>query len=118
MDNLGPDDLGPDFPILFIPLKTSRLTRPLFRVPDESLIFLFDILSTTPDAETADAMVTRNRELFEAARDEGSKKYVISAIPFSRRDWVEHYRPVWNDIVNAKRQFDPDNVLTPGPGIF
>jgi len=112
------DDLGPDFPILFIPLKTAHLTRPLFRVPDEPVAFLFDILSTAPNADVAAQMVARNRTLFERARDLGSKRYVISAIPFSEHDWQQHFHPVWGQLVSAKRHFDPDNVLTPGPGIF
>jgi cytokinin dehydrogenase len=116
--NLTPDDLGPDFPILFIPIKTDRITRPLLRMPDEPVAFLFDILSTAPDAAAAAAMIARNRRLFELARDVGSKKYVIAAIPFSRHDWQEHYQPVWGPLVSAKRRFDPDRVLTPGPGIF
>src|SRR5262249_46857264 len=115
---LTPADIGPDFPILFIPLKTNRLTRPLFRVPDEPVAFLFDILSTAPNADVAAQMVARNRQLFERARDLGGKRYVISAIPFSRLDWQKHFQPVWGPLVAAKRQFDPDNVLTPGPAIF
>ena len=63
-------------------------------------------------------MVARNRTLFERARDLGSKRYVISAIPFSKNDWQQHFEPVWGQLVDAKRHFDPDNVLTPGPGIF
>jgi len=63
-------------------------------------------------------MVARNRVLFEAARDLGGKKYVISAIPFSRNDWQQHYHPVWGPFVSAKHRYDPDVVLTPGPGIF
>ena len=66
---LTPDDLGPDFPILFIPIKTNRITRPLLRMPDEPVAFLFDILSTAPDAAAAAQMVARNRTLFEAARN-------------------------------------------------
>lgn len=63
-------------------------------------------------------MVASNRELFERARDLDSKHYTISAIPLSRQDWRRHFRPFWGNLVSAKHHFDPDNVLTPGPGIF
>jgi FAD/FMN-containing dehydrogenase len=115
---LTPDELGPDFPILFIPINTARITRPLLRMPDEPVAFLFDILSTAEDAPAAIGMLARNRVLFERARDLGSKKYVIAAIPFSRHDWQQHYHPLWGHLVSARRHFDPGGVLTPGPGIF
>jgi FAD/FMN-containing dehydrogenase len=117
-ETLTPADLGPDWPILFFPLKSSKFTRPMLRVPDEEIFFLFDILSTAPDAATASAMVARNRMLFERARDLGSKHYTISAIPLSQQDWKRHFQPFWGELTSAKRLFDPDNVLTPGPVIF
>ena len=115
---LTPADLGPDMPILLFPLKAERFTRPLLRVPDEEVFFLFDILRTAPDPAVAGAMVASNRELFERGRDLGSKHYTISAIPLSRGDWRRHFQPVWGELESAKQTFDPDNVLTPGPGIF
>lgn len=111
-------DLGPDFPILFIPFNTGPFTHPLLRMPSEPVAFLFDILSTAPDSIVAAQMVARNRTLFERARDLGSKRYVISAIPFSQDDWEQHFGPVWDQLVSAKDRFDPDGILTPGPGIF
>jgi FAD/FMN-containing dehydrogenase len=116
--NLTPADLGPDFPILFFALKSAPFQQRLLRAPDENVFWLFDILSTAPNADVAAHMVARNRQLFERARDLGSKRYVISAIPFSPHDWQQHFHPVWGRLVSAKRRFDPDNVLTPGPGIF
>jgi len=116
---LTPDDLGPDFPILFFPLKSENFTRPMLRVPDEDVFFLFDILRTAPDdSAVVDAMVASNRELFELARNLGGKHYTISAIPLSQHDWKRHFRPLWGRLVSAKSHFDPDNVLTPCPGIF
>jgi cytokinin dehydrogenase len=104
---------------LFFPLKTRKFTRPFLRIPDqEDVFFLFDILRTAPNQATATAMLAKNRELFERARDLGGKHYKISAIQLARQDWREHFQPFWGEFVNAKRHFDPDNVLTPGPGIF
>ena len=118
LSTLTPADLGPDFPILLYPLRTDRFTRPLFRVPDEPVAFLFDILRTAPDDDVATRMIARNRILFERVRDLGGKHYTISAIPLSEKDWKEHFQPFWGRIRSAKSRYDPDNVLTPGPGIF
>jgi FAD/FMN-containing dehydrogenase len=115
---LTPADLGPDWPILFFPLKSEKFTRPLLRIPDEEIFFLFDILHTAPDAAAASAMVAINRQRYERARALGSKHYTISAIPLSQQDWKRHFQPFWGKLESAKHQFDPDNVLTPGPGIF
>lgn len=117
-ETLTPDDLGPDWPILFFPLKSEKFTRPLLRIPDEEIFFLFDILRTALDAAVANAMVASNRMIFERARDLGSKHYMISAIPLSHQDWKRHFQPFWGELVSAKHLFDPDNVLTPGSGIF
>ena len=51
--NLEAEELGPDFPILFFPLKAQHFHRPLLRVPNEEIFWLFDILSTTPDVTTS-----------------------------------------------------------------
>jgi FAD/FMN-containing dehydrogenase len=63
-------------------------------------------------------MVADNRAFFERNRYLGGKRYVIDAIPFSQEDWQQHFRPVWGRLVSAKRRYDPDNLLTPGQGIF
>ena len=39
-------------------------------------------------------------------------------IEFSRRDWQRQYGDEWEEFAERKRRFDPDNILTPGPGIF
>ncbi len=107
-------------PILLYPVKTNRFQLPLFRVPQEKVVFLFAILRTAAPPE--DAVVTRmlddNRRLFERNRNLGGYRYPVDAIPFSQKDWLQHFRPVWGKLVSAKRRYDPDNVLTPGQGIF
>lgn len=107
-------------PILLYPVKTNRFHLPLFRVPTEEIVFLFSILRTAAPQE--DAVVTRmlsdNRRLFEQNRDNGGYKYAVDAIPFSQKDWRQHFGPVWGKLVSAKRRYDPGNLLTPGQGIF
>ncbi|MEH2291860.1 FAD-binding protein [Nostoc sp.] len=106
--------------ILLYPVKTNRFHLPLFRVPREEIVFLFSILRTAAPPE--DAVVTRmlsdNRKLFEQNRDLGGYKYSVDAIPFSKKDWQQHFGRVWGNLVSAKQRYDPDNLLTPSQGIF
>jgi hypothetical protein len=103
--------------ILFYPLVKSRLKRPLLRVPDEEVFFLFDILRTIPHEAVA-PVLAENRRLYEENRDLGGKSYTISAVPQGHHDWVKHFEPFWGRLVSEKRRHDPDNVLGPGPGVF
>lgn len=122
--SLTPEDVGPTGFLLLFPLERSKLTRPLFRVPEgrQQWVWLFDILTAAPvpgpNPEFEARMLDRNRQLFEMARDIGGKRYPIGALEFSRRDWIQHYGAHWRDFSRARRRFDPSGILTPGPGIF
>jgi cytokinin dehydrogenase len=48
----------------------------------------------------------------------GGTRLTSSAIPFSQADWIQHYGPVWELFQDSKKRFDPNNVLTPGQGMF
>jgi hypothetical protein len=105
-------------PVLLYPFKKSKLTQPFLEVPDEDLIFLFDILRFAVPPADVSAMVTENRALFEQARALGAKRYPIGSIPFTRADWRAHYGHDWFFLLLQKTRFDPRRVLTPGQGIF
>jgi cytokinin dehydrogenase len=107
-------------PILFYPVKTHQVHRPLFRLPDQPIAFHLSILRTgSPDPVVTGAMLAQNRTLYDLARQLDGTRYIIGAIPnFTPHDWQRHYGPVWDFLVRSKRHFDPDNVLTPGQGIF
>ena len=106
-------------PILLYPVKTDRFKLPLFRTPKDSVVFLFAILRTAPlDDATVRKMLDDNRRFFEKNRDIGGTRYPVDAIKFSHSDWQQQFRPVWGRLVSAKRRYDPDNLLTPGQGIF
>ena len=115
---LTPADIGIDFPVTFFFIKTGICTHPLLRLPEEASGFLFHLMGTLPDQESAARMIDRFRGFFEKARELGGKQYPINSLPFSREDWQEHFHPYWEQFVDAKHRFDPDNILTPGPGIF
>jgi len=125
MQTLTPRDVGPTGFLLLFPLRRSKLTRPFFRVPDEDegdWVYLFDLLTASataaPDSGFIPEMLLRNRRLYEKARAVDGTRYPIGAIEFSRRDWQRQYGDEWEEFAERKRRFDPDNILTPGPGIF
>jgi FAD/FMN-containing dehydrogenase len=115
---LTPAEIGEDAPVELFPLVTERCHRPLFRLPDHPLAFGFGCPSTAPNAETAAQMLDRNKRFYKQARVLGCTLYPIGAMPFTQRDWQEHYHPYWEQLLNAKRRYDPNKVMTPGPGIF
>ncbi len=117
VSNLTLADTGQG-PILLYPVPTSRFTRPLFRTPAEPVVFLFSVLRTAPNVAVAEQMVQANRALYDQLRPLGGLRYTIDSVPFSPTDWQDHFGPVWPQFVQAKQRFDPDNVLTPGQGIF
>jgi FAD/FMN-containing dehydrogenase len=105
-------------PLGLLPLATARLTNPLLCAPAEDVAFSVVLLRTAQPA-TADGMLALNRTLYERARDLGGKRVIWGAIPFSAADWADHYgEQVGARFREAKRRYDPRNVLTPGPGIF
>jgi hypothetical protein len=88
-------------PILLYPVKTKRFQQPLFRVPNEKVMFLFSILRTAvqPDSSTVTKMVNDNRKIFEQNRDLGGYIYPISSVPFSGDDWKQHFGSCWEKLV-------------------
>ncbi|MGH8991929.1 MAG: FAD-binding protein [Acidimicrobiia bacterium] len=105
--------------ILLYPLRRSRVGRPLLRLPEDDVSFLLDVLCTAGPAPGAvGKMVAANRVLFERCRELGGTLYPIGAVPLTPADWERHFGPQWDHLAAAKRRFDPEGVLTPGPGIF
>jgi cytokinin dehydrogenase len=120
---LAPEDVGPTGFVLLFPQKRSKLTRRFLKVPDHTeWVFLFDILTAAaapgPDAAFQAKMLARNGKLFDKARRAGGTRYPIGTIAFDRRDWKQQYGSDWDDFRRLKQHFDPDGILTPGPGIF
>lgn len=122
---LTPADFGPTGIGFVFPQRRSRLTRPFFRIPapdGDDLVFLFDILTSSarpgPDPAFTSAMLARNRRLYDKAHTVGGTRYPIGALDFTRADWRAQYGELWPELVRRKRRYDPDNILTPGPGIF
>jgi FAD/FMN-containing dehydrogenase len=120
---LTPEDVGATGFLLLFPQKRKRLTRPFFRVPERGdWVFLFDILTAAaapgPNPDFLQRMLARNRRLYERARSVGGTFYPIGAIPLTQRDWRDQYGRAFDEFAKLKRRFDPEKILTPGPGIF
>ncbi|GAA5049830.1 FAD-binding protein [Streptomyces similanensis] len=119
-------DIGPFGISLIYPQRRSTLTRPLPRLPEpdgSDWVFVLDIntVAETPgaDPEFVEEMLERNTRLFADARDRyGAVLYPIGSVPFTEQDWRAHYGDQWETFRDAKKRYDPDSVLTPGPGIF
>jgi cytokinin dehydrogenase len=122
VDSFQPDDVGTFGFVLFFPLLTSTITRPLFRLPDEELVWLFDVLTARDvpgyDADFAANKRARNNAWYDMARALGGTRYPIGTLDFTPGDWRRHYGKAWRAFKEAKEDFDPKNILTPGPGIF
>jgi FAD/FMN-containing dehydrogenase len=107
-----------DFP----PLNIHRHTRPLLKLPDEDVAFSFWLYPRSVPVHDSAAyaeMMRINGALLERMRTVGGKAYPPFA-PYSLpAEWEDHYGPeTWQRLSDAKKKFDPNNVLTPGPGVF
>jgi len=113
------DDVGQG-PILIYPFNRELFRTPFFRVPDSRHFFVFSLLrnAVPPTPERIGQLIAANRALFERATTLGGKRYPFDSVPMTKHDWQKHYQPLWGKFVSAKRHFDPDEIMTPGQGIF
>jgi len=119
LPRLTPEDLGAADVIQLFFWPRTPFTRPLFRVPkEEDFVGLAMLRTPTSDPGVVARMLDGNRALFEENRSLGGTHYPFSALRLSRRDWRQHYGPSWDELIKAKRRYDPDNVLASGPDIF
>jgi FAD/FMN-containing dehydrogenase len=121
---LRPPDIG--FGLGFVyAQRRSRLKRPFLVLPEpdgSDVVFMFGVLTTSttpgPDPAFARRMLDRNRRLYDLAVEAGGTRYAVGSIETTGRDWKQQYGPLWDELCRRKLRFDPDGILTPGPGIF
>lgn len=119
-------DLGPCGISLVYPQRRDRMTRPHPPRPEPDgspWVYVLDInttaASSTPDPAYVEEMLERNDRWFARARDHyGAVLYPIGSVRFSAEDWRAHFGAAWPAFSAAKKRYDPDALLTPGPGIF
>ena len=117
---LNGDDLGPFGRITYYPMLTDGCRTPLLRLPDERVVFPFNLIRipVSADKANADRQVARNRMLYDRIRGAGGMLYPVSALAMSSRDWEDHFGPRWPLLREAKRRHDPGGILTPGYDLF
>jgi FAD/FMN-containing dehydrogenase len=120
--DVGPPELGSLGQIHVFPLCRRNFQRPLLRMPQDDLVFLFDILSCAhtpgPDTIYARRLLDRNFALYEEARAVGGTRYGIAALPFCRADWIRELGPMYDALARQKNIHDPDHLLGSSVGIF
>ena len=106
----------------FYPLNTRRFTRPMFKVPEEDQVFAIWLRRSAPmgDRKALSAIMASNRELLAKMIAVGGKRYSpYAGEVMSPEQWAVHFGPdVWRRLSEAKKRFDPNNVLTPGAEMF
>lgn len=113
--------LMPDLPpsilvgghVLLWPAKgNSSRSRLFMRPPGEDLMG-FGLLPAVPTRfwEEAKPMLDMASRLSVAM---GGKRYLSGYVAFTTEEWREHFGPMWEPFVAAKRRWDPDGVLNPG----
>jgi cytokinin dehydrogenase len=104
----------------FAPLNVRRFTRPLFKLPTEDVaLSLWIFRRANADTAAYSELIASNRAVLERMRAIGGKRYTPYSTYLAPADWKEHFgAEVWRRLVAAKKKFDPNRVLTPGPNIF
>jgi cytokinin dehydrogenase len=116
LDLLAPADLGPLGQIVLSAFRRQAVTSPLLRLPADDLVYAFNFvrIPATDDRAEADRLVSANRATYERVGATGGTLYPVSAFPMSHNDWRRHFGPAFQRLREAKRTYDPSNVLTPG----
>jgi hypothetical protein len=92
----------------------------LLRLPSDELCYAFNLvrIPTAGRAGEIGRLLQENLVVHTRVRDAGGTLYPVSAFPMRRDDWQQHFGTAFTSLIDAKREFDPDNVLTPGYEVF
>ena len=117
----SPSDCAGAWRIEVFPMLAERFAQPLHRLPSAASCFTVRIQreGSAKGAPDHEAMLAANRRLVGRMRAVGGKVYPPFAPVQSREEWREHYGPeLWARLTAARERYDPDGVLSPGPGLF
>src|SRR5262249_10209118 len=91
LGGLSGENLGPFGRITYYPMRTGAFRTPLLRLPDEDVVFPFNIIRipTSNDAAQAEQAVAQNRVLYDRIRAAGGVQYPVGAFRMSRDDWKD-----------------------------
>ena len=117
---MGPADLGTFGQVVLSAFWRKPVTTPLLRLPSDELCYAFNLvrIPTAGGATEIGRLLQENRLVHTRVRDAGGTLYPVSAFPMRRDDWRQHFGAAFGSLSDAKRKFDPHNVLTPGYEIF
>jgi FAD/FMN-containing dehydrogenase len=104
-----------------LPMITARFAQPLHKIPKGKIAFTLRLQrrASAEQAPDHEAMLQANQALLPRLHAAGGKIYPPYAMILSHEEWREHYgAETWRRFAAAKKRYDPNNVLTPGPGIF
>jgi FAD/FMN-containing dehydrogenase len=80
LDDLTPDDLGDHGVVLFYPVTTAAFATPLAQIPDEAIVYPFNLIRFASRPGSAATMVRQNHEVHDRVRAAGGTLYPASAI--------------------------------------
>jgi FAD/FMN-containing dehydrogenase len=113
--------LMPDLPpsilvgghVLLWPAKGTASRSRLFMRPPGENVMGFGLLPAIPPRfwDEAKPMLDMASRLSVAM---GGKRYLSGYVSFTDEEWREHFGPMWEPLVAAKRRWDPDGILNPG----
>ena len=116
-----PEEFAGIWLIEVFPMITARCTQPLQKMPAADLSFGVRLQRRTSAAAMHDpqAMLAANQKLVTRLLALGGKVYPPYAPVLTQEQWRQHYgSTIWQRFAAAKKRFDPNNVLTPGAGLF
>ena len=116
---LKPSDYGMDMPVEVYPIWREYFTRPLVRLPNEPLFWSWTYFQQiAPELHAQGRDLERTQLIYQRALECGGTLNPGGILPKDRQAWQEHFGSAWDEFAGAKRKFDPDKILSPGPGIF
>jgi FAD/FMN-containing dehydrogenase len=96
--------------ILLWPARGTASRVPLFMRPQSEFLMGFGILPAVPP-EFVNEVLPRMNMASQASSMMGGKRYLSGWINFDHAAWKAHYGEQWPAILEAKRKFDPQNIL-------
>jgi len=120
---VDPGDVA-DGHIMTYPLRRPERRATLVPWPDEPYSVLFDILPSfrRDDHHRLTRFQSTLQRILPVARAHGATVYPIGypigTAEMTPAHWRRQFGPRWDSLLAGKRRYDPDGLLTPGPGIF